>query len=84
MGGIPELQAGTKLLRVVEGWLREEKQHRRAAAAAAAAAPPPPKPRMDFLPNKQVSGVRRRAVGRAVGGLRALPGGVAGAAALAG
>lgn len=43
---IPELQAGTKLLRVVEGWLREEKEQRRqrqkeqgAAAGGGAAAP---------------------------------------------
>lgn len=46
MGGIPELQQGHKLLRVVEAWLREEKRKRRDAAArgGGAAAPAPQRP----------------------------------------
>ncbi len=48
MADVPELQAATKLLHVVEHWLREEKAGRRqreaAAAAAAAAAPKRPNP----------------------------------------
>lgn len=46
MSDIPELQTGTKLLRVVEAWLRQEKEQRRvrqkeqgAAGCGAAAAP---------------------------------------------
>ncbi|PRW58841.1 ABC transporter I family member 19-like [Chlorella sorokiniana] len=48
VGDVPELQTATKLLHVVEHWLREEKAGRRqreaAAAAAQAAAPKHPNP----------------------------------------
>lgn len=54
MSGIPELQAGTKLLRVVEQWLREEKAQRRRRVAEAKAQPVAPKPRNPFLSNKHM------------------------------
>jgi CCR4-NOT complex subunit CAF16 len=56
VGGIPELQTGGKLLHVVEGWLREEKEARlRRRAEEAAAPPPPPKPRAPLMPSKHMA-----------------------------
>jgi hypothetical protein len=63
VSGIPELGEGTKLLHVVEGWLRHEKDERRrrvreAAAgeqAAAAAAAVQPRASHPYMPSKHMA-----------------------------
>lgn len=62
MSGISELQAGTKLLHVVEAWLRSEKEQRQQRqkeqqqqGAAGAGAVPPPRTAHPFMPSKHMA-----------------------------
>ena len=52
---IPELHQGKKMLRVVEAWLRQEREARRARAKEAAAAPPAPVRRDPFMSSKHMA-----------------------------
>ena len=55
IGDISELQAGAKLLRVVEGWLRQEKAARRAAQVAPPPKEAPPRAAHPFMPSKHLA-----------------------------
>ncbi|EFN51694.1 hypothetical protein CHLNCDRAFT_139944 [Chlorella variabilis] len=58
VSGIPELHTGSKLLHVVEGWLRQEKAERRrrqAAAGEQAAAPVAPRISHPLMPSKHMA-----------------------------
>jgi hypothetical protein len=57
MDGLSELQKGSKLLHVVEGWLREEKaeRRRRQTSGAQQAAAAPLRPSHPHMPSKHLA-----------------------------